>query len=70
MKRGDKVTVTAPDNDLLKYMMQESATGEVLRILVNGNLRVAIDGSESQDTEGHRAYSDFHPSQVKLMETK
>ena len=65
-KAGDLVRVVAPENDLLKYMMQVEATGEVLRIR-NGKVRVQIDGSESQDTEGYRAYSDFLPEQVTLL---
>lgn len=62
-KAGDKVKVVAPDNALLKYLQQTEATGEVVRIR-NGKVRVLIDGSESQDTEGYRAYDDFLPDQV------
>lgn len=71
MKIGDRVRVVAPDNPLLKYMMQTEGTGEVVRVRIRDKkIRVLIDGSESQDTEGYRACSDFEPEQVFLLEEK
>lgn len=66
MKIGDRVRIVAPDDNLLKYMMQKEANGTILRFK-NNKIRVEVDGSESQDTEGYKAYSDFDADQITLL---
>lgn len=68
-KRGDRVRVKAPDNSLLKYEGWTEATGTVCRIR-NGKIRVEVDNTGSQDSEGHNAYSDFAFEEVSLLEEK
>lgn len=67
-KPGDRVEVYAPDCALLKYEgLAEGATGTVIR-LRNEKVRVEIDGTGSQDSEGHNAYGDYLPEQVVLIQ--
>lgn len=65
-KIGDRVLVTAPDHELFKYEGFKEAYGTILRFR-NGKVRVEIDGTASQDTEGNNCYGDFDHEQVKLI---
>lgn len=65
--RGERVIVSAPEHPLFKYEGLTTAKGSFLRERPDGTLRVEIDGTGSQDTEGHNCYGDFLPSQVKRM---
>lgn len=60
---GDRVRVKAPNHPLFKYEMIEEATGTFIRYR-NAKMRVEIDGTGSQDTEGHNCYGDFDASEV------
>lgn len=65
---GDRVRITAPDCELLKYEMIAlgKAYGTILRAK-GGKWRVEVEGTGSQDTEGHNCYADYRPDQLELM---
>lgn len=68
-KIGDRVRVVDPENKLLKYEgFLEGANGTVLRLNIDGKIRVQIDGTAEMGTEGD-VWSDFEPECCTLLDT-
>ncbi len=65
---GDRVRITAPDCPLLQY--EHLALGRPMGTVKrwrNGKVRVEVDGTSSQDTEGHNCWADYRPDQLELI---
>jgi len=69
-KLGDRVAVYSYSKDF-EYFGNTRQTGKVVVINMDANfLKVEIDGTASQDTEGHNVCVKVHPKQCRRLMKK
>lgn len=59
--------MTLEDKGLIEYLGKNQFSGTVRHRLKNAMLRVELDGTGDQDSEGHNMGTDVRADQVKLL---
>jgi hypothetical protein len=67
-KVGERVAFTITDQDEINYYGRSNFIGAIKRRLQDGFLRIEMEGTGSQDSEGYNSYADVCPALVRKLD--
>jgi len=67
---NERVVFYISDKKWIEYYGSARFIGRILRIMNMGLLRIEMEGTGSQDSEGHNNYTDVHPKAVRKLKPR